>query len=168
MITVQDCTCISGCKPVGFGDFAFLNRHVCHVQVILLLAHLAARFLQPERLLIVNTLAHTFLANSGHIAGGLAGIYLGWSMGPKLKARLPRDSDSSQSQNTALVSLDTPAPSKQDDAAPKQMDTVDVIGGVQRVSASVALLTALVGFTASVIIQRAGHLSLPRGLGLHL
>ena len=115
---------------------------------------------------VLGLLFYVCHAYTGHIAGGLAGIYLGWSMGPKLKARLPADSDNRQS--SALVSMDTPAPRKQGDAPSKQMDTVDVIGGVQRVSASVALLTALVGFTASVIIQRAGHLSVPRGLGLHL
>lgn len=91
-------------------------------------------------------------------------------MGPKLKAKpvLPSDSDQSQSSESALVSLDKPAPREPKDTAPKELQVVDVIGGVQRVSASVALLTALVGYTASVVIQRAGHLPLPRGLGLHL
>lgn len=104
--------------------------------------------------------------HTGHIAGGLAGIYLGWGMGPKLKARAEVSADSEPSQKSALMSLDNPATGEANDA--KDLKVVDVISGVQRVSASVALLTALTGFTASVVIQRAGHLSLPRGLGVHL
>ena len=110
----------------------------------------------------------TSVDNIGHIAGGLAGIYLGWGMGPKLKAKSGAMADpmNSQDEGDALVSLDSPAPSQQNGSAPKQLDAVDVIGGVQRVSASVALLAALIGYTATVVIQRAGHLPLPKGVGL--
>ena len=105
--------------------------------------------------------------HAGHVAGGLAGIYLGWGMGPKLKAVSHKTADTTASSEAEVIqSLDDFQTSgAQDKGKPKELDAVDVIGGVRRVSVSVSLLTALTAVMASKIIERAGHLPLPKGLG---
>lgn len=112
----------------------------------------------------------SFVGRAGHVAGGMAGIYLGWGMGPKLKAVSHNSSQAAaNSEADIMQSLDDferPSAQDKDKSVPKELDAVDVISGVRRISVSVSLLTGLSAVTALKIIERAGHLSLPKGLGL--
>lgn len=110
---------------------------------------------------------------SGHIVGGLTGILLGWGIGPTLLP-LSEQEDASDTdkpkQNTPLpyvtMQMQTLQSTESGKARKPMQRRIYPMDGIRRVSISAAFLAVLISIVASTVIDRVGHLPLPKGLGL--
>ncbi len=110
---------------------------------------------------------------SGHIVGGLVGIFLGWGIGPTLVEPTEqeiRDQDNSKKQKAKIVTIQSrsfgDALSSSSEKPGKLRRKVEPLGGIRQVSISASLLAGLVGIVVTTVAQRVGHVPVARGLGL--
>lgn len=110
---------------------------------------------------------------SGHIVGGLVGIFLGWGIGPTLVEPTEqeiRDQDNSKTQKAKIVTIQSQsfgdALSSSSEKPGKLRRKVEPLGGIRQVSISASLLAGLVGIVVTTVAQRVGHVPVARGLGL--
>lgn len=110
---------------------------------------------------------------SGHIVGGLIGIFLGWGIGPTLVEPTEqeiRDQDNSKNQKAKIVTIQSQsfgdALSNSSEKPGKLRRKVEPLGGIRQVSISASLLAGLVGIVVTTVAQRVGHVPVARGLGL--
>jgi len=110
---------------------------------------------------------------SGHIVGGLVGIFLGWGIGPTLVEPTEqeiRDQDNSKNQKAKIVTIQSQsfgdALSGSSEKPGKLRRKVEPLGGIRQVSVSASLLAGLVGIVVTTVAQRVGHVPVARGLGL--
>lgn len=110
---------------------------------------------------------------SGHIVGGLVGIFLGWGIGPTLVEPTEqeiRDQDNSKTQKAKIVTIQSQsfgdALSSSSEKPGKLRRKVEPLGGIRQVSLSASLLAGLVGIVVTTVAQRVGHVPVARGLGL--
>lgn len=110
---------------------------------------------------------------AGHLVGGLSGIFLGWGIGPTLQptpeAKAPQDAKQSQNRmppsSTAMQMQD--ASRNEPEMVPNNMSRINTpLDGIRRVSISAAFLAGLIGIVAATVVDRVGHVPLPKGLGL--
>ena len=110
--------------------------------------------------------------NTGHIIGGLSGIFLGWGVGPTLQRVAQQEASSdkqseSRAQPPSTAMQVQGAASPEPDMVPKNMARLNSpIDGIRRVSISAAFMAGLIGIVASTVHDRVGHLPMPKGLGL--
>lgn len=122
--------------------------------------------------LICCTLWASFAA--GHIVGGLSGIFLGWGIGPTLQTTAePQAPSDAAKQSQKRIPPSSAAMQMQGgernepEIVPNDMSRINTpLDGIRRVSISAAFLAGLVGIVASTVVDRVGHVPMPKGLGL--
>ena len=107
---------------------------------------------------------------TGHVVGGLTGIFLGWGIGPTLIAS-PEAAQESNNTNLAQQNPWQRANLSRDEAAEQKIKLerkADPLDGIRHVSISATLMAGLVGIVVTTVAQRVGHIPAPHGLGLSL
>lgn len=107
--------------------------------------------------------------------GGLTGILLGWQIGPTLlpaakqggSSEGDKQSQQSTPQPSTAMQMQSTSSSSEAELAPKSMRRrSSPLDGIRRVSISAVFLAGLISIVAATVIDRVGHLPMPKGLGL--